>query len=42
MRDVEPAGFTGSWSHLSASFRHQSRSIGTKRDFVSVVLTVKS
>ncbi len=40
-RDVEPPGFAGSWPLVSNIFRHQSRTIDTKRNLLSVILTVK-
>jgi len=40
-RDVEPDRFAGSWPLVTNSLRHQSRSIGPKRDVLSVVVTVK-
>ncbi len=40
-RDVEPSRFAGSWPLVTNIFRHQSRSIGSKRDVLSVVVTVK-
>ncbi len=39
-RDVEPGRYAGSWPLVTNSFRYQSRSIGSKRDLLSVVVTV--
>ena len=41
-KDVELAGFFGNGPHVTGCFRHPSRSIGSKRSVLSVVVTVNS
>lgn len=42
VRDIESSGLTARRRPVSNGFRHQSRSIGSKRGKLSVVVTVKS